>query len=102
MSVESAAFSTSPSAKPTITALNSTVIYVLAYLLTQGVYQAATVRMAARLSIPGIWRVSSIRFQMADPEWWRTAVLAVYGVGPAACMLVGLAAALWFWKRARL
>jgi len=90
------------SAKTTITALNSTFIYILTYLLTQGLYQAATVRMARRLGIPGVWHLSRIRFSISDPEWWRTAVLAVYGVGPAACALLGLGAALWFWRQARL
>jgi hypothetical protein len=46
--------------------------------------------------------VSSIRFNISDPEWWRSAVLAVYGVGPAVCLVLGLTAALWFWQRARL
>jgi hypothetical protein len=101
MSADSASFPASQSGKTTITALNSTVIYVLAYLLTQGAYQAATVRMAARLSVPGIWRVSSIKFTMPDWQWCRLAVLAVYGVGPAVGLGLGLGAALWFWKSAR-
>ncbi|RYU80464.1 hypothetical protein [Hymenobacter persicinus] len=90
------------SAKTFITAFNSTVIYLLTYLLLQGLYQAATVRMARRLGIPGTWHVSSITFSITDAEWWRLAVLAVYGIGPAVCAVVGLLAALWFWQRARL
>ncbi|MCB2410062.1 hypothetical protein [Hymenobacter lucidus] len=101
MSAPAPAVSYSASTKTTISALNSTIIYLLAYLLVNGLHQLATVRMAVRLGIPGVWRVSSIRFSISDPEWWRTAVLAVYGVGPAVCAVVGLAAALWFWKRER-
>ncbi|TGE24495.1 hypothetical protein E5K00_04590 [Hymenobacter aquaticus] len=101
MSAPAPAVSYSASTKTTITALNSTFIYLLAYMLTQGLYQAATVAMARRLSIPGVWRPSSIRFSISDPEWWRTAVLAVYGVGPAVCAALGVVAGLWFWHRAR-
>ncbi|GAA4007440.1 hypothetical protein GCM10022408_19240 [Hymenobacter fastidiosus] len=102
MSEQTASLTSGQSAKTTITALNSTVVYVLSYLMVQGIFQAATVRMAQRLSVPGVWHLSSIRFSISDPEWWRMAVLAVYGAGPAACTVVGLLAALWFWQRARL
>ncbi|TGE14419.1 hypothetical protein [Hymenobacter elongatus] len=102
MSAPAVFASSGQSAKTHITALNSVVLYVLTYLLMQGLYQAATVGMAKRLSIPGVWHVSSIKFTITDPEWWRTGVLAVYGAGPAACTIVGVVAGLWFWKRARL
>lgn len=101
MSAQSALYSDHPASKTKVLALNSTVLYLLAYLLVQGAYQAATVGMALRLSIPGVWRVSSIRFTLADAQWWRIGVLAVYGAGPAVCALIGLGAALWFWLRAR-
>ncbi|UOQ70772.1 hypothetical protein [Hymenobacter cellulosilyticus] len=102
MSVPVLAVNYSPSTKIKITALNSTIIYVLTYMLAQGLYQLATVLMALRLSIPGVWYVSSIKFTIADPEWWRSGVLAVYGIGPAVCTVAGVVAALWFWNRARL
>ncbi|RIY13897.1 hypothetical protein D0T11_02110 [Hymenobacter rubripertinctus] len=90
-----------PASKTKVLALNSTILYLLAYLLVQGAYQAATVGMARRLSIPGIWGVSGIHFTIADPQWWRIGVLAVYGAGPAVCALLGLGAVLWFWFGAR-
>ena len=101
MSSQSALYSDHPASKTKVLALNSTIIYVLTYLLVQGAYQVVTVGMARRLSIPGIWRVSSIRFTISDPQWWRVGVLAVYGAGPAICALIGLGAVLWFWRSAR-
>ncbi|SHJ50247.1 hypothetical protein SAMN02745146_3269 [Hymenobacter daecheongensis DSM 21074] len=101
MSAPASVATSSATTKTTITALNSTVIYLLAYLLINGLHQLSTVAMAVRLSIPGVWGVSSIKFSISDPEWWRTAVLAVYGVGPAVCAVVAIGAGLWFWKRER-
>ncbi|MCB2376893.1 hypothetical protein LGH70_04830 [Hymenobacter sp. BT635] len=101
MSAPAPAATYGTSTKTTLTALNSTILYVLAYLLVNGLHQFSTVAMAQRLSIPGVWRLSAIRFRISDPEWWRSAVLAVYGVGPAVCAVVGVGAALWFWKRER-
>ncbi|PJJ60302.1 hypothetical protein [Hymenobacter chitinivorans] len=102
MSVPVLSVNHSASTKIKITALNSTIIYILTYMLAQGLYQAATVLMALRLSIPGTWHVSSIKFSIADPEWWRSGVLAVYGIGPAVCAVAAIGAGLWFWHRARL
>ncbi|TGE28722.1 hypothetical protein [Hymenobacter metallicola] len=101
MSAPAPVVSSGTSSKTAITALNSTIIYVLAYMLAQGSYQLATVAMARRLSIPGVWRLSSIQFRITDPEWWRSAVLAVYGIGPTVCALLAVGAGLWFWHRAR-
>ncbi|HLK97500.1 MAG TPA: hypothetical protein VK364_07000 [Hymenobacter sp.] len=87
--------------KTAIVAVNTTVLYLLAYFLVQGVYQLATLRMAARLGIPGVWQLGQIQFRIADTEWWRTGVLAVYGIGPVACAGLGMVAGWWFWQRAR-
>ncbi|MBF9238835.1 hypothetical protein I2I05_15640 [Hymenobacter sp. BT683] len=38
---------------------------------------------------------------MDNSEWWRRAIIVVYGVGPALCLVLGIAAFLWFWQRAR-
>jgi uncharacterized membrane protein YciS (DUF1049 family) len=58
------------------------VLYLLAYLLTQGTYQLATLMRAARLGIRGEWQLSQVRFHVADAEWWRLAVgLLVLRVG---------------------
>ena len=84
-----------------VSALNGTVCFTLAYLLINGVYQLATVLMAERLQVRGAWGLSSIRFSMADDEWWRMAVIAVYGVGPLAVAGLGLVAYQWYWRRQR-
>ncbi|KAA9339764.1 hypothetical protein F0P96_03875 [Hymenobacter busanensis] len=87
--------------KALIAGLNATVLYVLAYLLTTTAYQLATIRMARRLSIPLTWHLERVEFRITNPEWWRVAVLAVYSVGPLVCFLLGTAALLVFWYRAR-
>ncbi|WBO85924.1 hypothetical protein [Hymenobacter yonginensis] len=92
----------SDTGKATLAAANATILYLLAYLLLQGLYQLSTICMAARLGIRGVWQLGRVQFQMADAEWWQAAVLAVYGIGPVVCGGMALAALAWFWKRARL
>ncbi|MCC2544953.1 hypothetical protein LJY25_00730 [Hymenobacter sp. BT175] len=91
----------STSEKTVITAVNSTLLFLLAYLLVHGVFQLATVYTAADLDIPGVLHLSRVEFLITDQQWWREAVLAVFGAGPLACTVVSIAAALWFWKRQR-
>ncbi|MCC2544954.1 hypothetical protein LJY25_00735 [Hymenobacter sp. BT175] len=97
----------SPDARPEaakirITALNSTILFVLAYLVANGAYQLATVVVADQLHIPGVWHLSRIEFLIANKQWWYEAVLSVYGAGPLACLGLMLAATVAFWKWARL
>lgn len=84
-----------------ISALNGTVAFALAYLLVNGLHQLATVLMAARLGVRGEWGLSRISFSLSNGEWWRAAVIAVYGAGPLLAALVGLLAYQWFWRRQR-
>lgn len=84
-----------------ISAFNGTVIYVLAYLVVNGLHQLATVIMAIRLQVRGAWGLSSISYSLANSEWWRTAVVAVYGVGPLAALALGFIAYQWFWRQQR-
>jgi len=93
--------SSSDSGKTTIVAVNTTVLYLLAYFLVQGIYQLVTLSMAARLGISGVWQLGQLQFRIADAEWWRMGVLAVYGIGPVVCAGLGLVAGWWFWQRAR-
>ncbi len=90
-----------PTQKFLISALNGTVVYTLAYLLVNGLYQAATVAMASRLSLRGEWGLSRVNFSMADNEWWRAAVIGVYGIGPLLAALLGLLVFQRFWQRQR-
>ncbi|MBG8554615.1 hypothetical protein [Hymenobacter guriensis] len=89
------------SSKATITALNSTALYVLAYLLAYGVHQLATAAMAHRLGIPLTVHVSHIQFLISNQQWWRIAVVAVYGAGPLLCLLLALTFGALFWFRGR-
>ena len=84
-----------------ISAANSTVIYALAYLLVNGLHQVATMLMASRLQVRGAWDMSKISYSLSNSEWWRTAVIAVYGVGPLVVAVVGLIAYQWYWRKQR-
>lgn len=84
-----------------ISALNGTVTYALAYLLVNGLHQLVTVLTAARLHVRGAWGVSQITYSLSNGEWWRTAVLAVYGIGPLVVAIVGLLVYQWYWQRQR-
>jgi hypothetical protein len=84
-----------------ISALNGTALFVLAYYLVWGLHQLAKAGVSAYYGLRGTWDPSRIVYTMADDEWWRTAVIAVHGIGPAICLLLGLAAFLWFWKNVR-
>ena len=82
-------------------ALNGTALYVLAYYLVWGLHQAAKLELSRLYHLRGTWDPSRIVYTLADSEWWRLAVVAVNGVGPAVCLLVGAVAFRWFWKRER-
>ncbi len=84
-----------------ISALNGTVCFTLAYLLVNGLYQLATVLMAERLRVRGSWGPSTVSFSLADNEWWRLGVVAVYGIGPLVVAGLGLLAYQWYWQRQR-
>jgi hypothetical protein len=88
--------------KTLVAALNATMLYVLAYLTADTLYRAATVATAVQLRIPVTWQLGQLWFRLADADWWRSAVVAVYAAGPLACLLLTLLAGAWFWQRARL
>ena len=92
-----------PSSTPkfVISAVNGTVLYVLAYLLINGLQQLATVLMAMQLRVPGSWNLSTINYSLTNGQWWRVAVVAIYGVGPLVAAVAGLAAYQWYWRRQR-
>lgn len=73
-------------------AVNATALFVLAYLLVQGAFLLATAGTAARLGIRSVLHLGRLEFLLTDAQWWRAAVLAVYGVGPAAAVALGLLA----------
>ncbi len=89
----------SPSARGKFTKLflNATACYLLAWLLVNFISQAAQVVMARRAYVPGIWDLGGVRFIMADSGWRRDAVLAVYGLGPALVLALGVGAFGLFW-----
>lgn len=82
-------------------ALNGTALYVLAYYLVWGVHQVAQWQMAVFYHLRGAWDPSRIQYTVADSEWWPAAIVGVYGVGPAVCLVLGYAAFWWFWRRER-
>ena len=84
-----------------IAALNGTASYVLAYYLVWGLHQGAKLETSRYYNLRGTWDPSRISYSLADGEWWRGAIVAVNGVGPAVCLALGMGTFLWFWKRER-
>lgn len=84
-----------------IAALNGTALYVLAYYLVWGVHQLAKLQMSQFYSLRGLMDPSRIVYTMADGEWWPTAIISVYGIGPLVCLVVGVMAFRWYWQRER-
>jgi len=84
-----------------ISALNGTALYVLAYYIVWGLHQGAKVGVSQFYNLRGTWDPSRIIYTLADGEWWRTAIIVVYGVGPMVCLGMGLMAFRWYWKRER-
>ena len=84
-----------------ISALNGTGLYVLAYYLVWGVHEITKLQASYFFHLRGRWTPSRVVYTLSDSEWWRTAVVTVYGIGPLASLLVGLAAFGWYWRRER-
>ncbi len=92
-----------PSARGKFTQLflNATACYLLAWLVVNCIGQAAQVVMARRAAVPGRWDLDGVRFILGDGGWRRDTVLAVYGLGPALVLALGVGAFGWFWLRQR-
>ena len=84
-----------------ISALNGTALYVLAYYFVWGLHQAAKLGVSNFYHLRGTWDPSRIAYSLGDGEWWRTAIVAVHGAGPVACLLLGFGAFQWYWRRER-
>ena len=84
-----------------ITALNGTALYVLTYYMVWGVHDAAKLTASRHFHLHGSWNPSRITFALGDAEWWRSAVVGVYGSGPLVCLGLGIAAFFWYWRRER-
>ena len=84
-----------------ISALNGTGLYVLAYYLVWGVYEVVKVQASRYFHLRGVWTPSRVVYTLSDNEWWRTAVVTVYGVGPLVCLVLGLIVFRWYWQSER-
>ncbi|HEX8329318.1 MAG TPA: hypothetical protein VF629_17415 [Hymenobacter sp.] len=84
-----------------VVALNGTALYVLAYYLVWAAHQITKAKLSQFYHLRGIWDPSRITYTLADAEWWPTAIIAVYGAGPLVCLLLGVAAFMWFWRHER-
>jgi len=81
--------------------INALACFLLAYQAVHFVAEAALVFMARRADVPGIWSLGGVRFILGDGGWRRETVLAVYSVGPALVLGLGVAAFGLFWQRQR-
>ena len=84
-----------------VSALNSTALYMLAYYLVWALHQAARFYVSRFYHLRGNWDPSRIVYTLSDGEWWRTAVVAVHGIGPVMCLGLGVVAFRWFWRSER-
>lgn len=84
-----------------VTTFNGTALFVFTYYLVWGVHDLAKFGVSRHYHLRGIWDPSHLVYTMADNEWWRTAVVAVYGVGPLMCLVLGIVAFRWYWVRER-
>ena len=84
-----------------VSALNGTTLYVLAYYFVWGLHQLAKVQISTFYHLHGTCDPSRILYTLDEKEWWRTAVIAVYGIGPLVCLLLGIGAFRWYWKSER-
>ncbi|WP_354583070.1 hypothetical protein [Hymenobacter sp. UYCo722] len=74
---------------------------MLAYYLVWGLYEAAKVLASRYFHLRGSWNPSRVVYTLNDSEWWRTAVVTVYGVGPLVCLLLSLVVFRWYWRSER-
>jgi len=81
--------------------LNGTALYVLAYYFVWGVHQGVKVELSKFYHLRGNWDPSRIVYTLAAVEWWPLGIIAVNGIGPLVCLLVGSAAFMWYWRRER-
>jgi len=81
--------------------LNATACYLLAWLLVNGLGQAAQVWAARRAHVPGSWQLAGIRFTLPDSGWRQSTVLSVYGTGPLLQAGLAILALGAFWKLRR-
>ena len=84
-----------------VSALNGTGLYVLAYYLVWGVHEVVKVQASRYFHLRGVWTPSRVVYTLEDREWWRTAVVTVYGLGPLVCLVLGVAAFSWYWRSER-
>ena len=84
-----------------VLALNGTALYVLSYYIVWGLHQGAKLGLSQFYNLRGSWDPSRITYSLADAEWWSVAIIAVHGVGPLVCLLVGMVAFRWYWHHER-
>ena len=87
-----------PAEKQKIYAFNSTVLYLLAYLIAYSLQQLVTVFMGGSNHIPAELFPGHIAFKIPDDAWRVSEVVSTYGPGPFACFLLALLATFVFNK----
>ncbi len=85
-----------PAEKQKIYMFNSTVLYLLAYLIMYLVNQAVTIFMARSNRIPAELFPGHIDFKIADNAWRAAEVISTYGPGPAVCLALAFLSVLFF------
>jgi hypothetical protein len=81
--------------------LNGTALYVLAYYFVWGLHQIVQVELSEFHELRGTWDPSRIVYTLAAVEWWPLGLITINGIGPLVCLLVGVGAFMWYWRRER-
>ncbi|MFC5271850.1 hypothetical protein [Adhaeribacter terreus] len=77
-------------------AANSTILFLLAYLLCYLASQLATVAAAFSARIPTVFHPGHLEFKITDAAWRSADVVSVYAAGPAVALALAFLAAVFF------
>ncbi|KAA9340655.1 hypothetical protein [Adhaeribacter soli] len=72
--------------KQVIVGINSTILFLLAYLMCHIAYQGATIMTAMSNGIQTELFPGHIQFKLFDSQWETNAVISTYAAGPFVCL----------------
>ncbi|MBK0403999.1 hypothetical protein I5M27_13475 [Adhaeribacter sp. BT258] len=77
-------------------AANSTILFLLAYLVSYLAYQIATLAAAFSARIPTVFHLGHLEFKIPDSAWRTADVIAVYAAGPVVALALAFLAGVLF------
>jgi hypothetical protein len=79
--------------------LNSTALFIIAYLVVHIIYQLTVLIAAALWGLDATWYYYDLAFNDFSPLWTRTNILFITFTGPFTALVVGLAFFFYFSKK---